>query len=147
MRAVVYDDARSVAVREVPDVGLEVASDALVRVTSTAICGTDLHMYDGRIGATPGLVLGHEPMGVVEQVGAAVETIQPGMRVVIRPGRSARFPSTSARVTPSSKSGSGVPRPACHSMRRSSAESTRSSTPSGFRHTTAINPTGNAPTS
>jgi glutathione-independent formaldehyde dehydrogenase len=83
MRAVVYEGVRTVGVRDVPDPGIEADSDALVRVTSSAICGTDLHMYDGRTGADPGLVLGHEPLGVVAQVGPAVETITPGMRVVL----------------------------------------------------------------
>ncbi|MFE9657806.1 alcohol dehydrogenase catalytic domain-containing protein [Micromonospora sp. NPDC006431] len=83
MKAVVYEDVRTVGVREVPDAGLEAETDALVRISSSALCGTDLHMYDGRTGATPGLVLGHEPLGVVEQVGNAVQTIRPGMRVVI----------------------------------------------------------------
>lgn len=83
MRAVVFTDTRSVAVEEVPDAELETPDDAVIRVTSSAICGTDLHMYDGRTGATPGLVLGHEPLGVVEQVGAAVEMVRPGDRVVI----------------------------------------------------------------
>jgi glutathione-independent formaldehyde dehydrogenase len=83
MKAVVYEGVRTVGVHDVADAGLEAGSDALIRVTSSAICGTDLHMYDGRTGATPGLVLGHEPLGVVEQVGACVETITPGMRVVI----------------------------------------------------------------
>ena len=50
-----------------PDAVLEEPSDVVIRVTSSAICGTDLHMYDGRTGAEPGLVLGHEPLGVVEQ--------------------------------------------------------------------------------
>jgi glutathione-independent formaldehyde dehydrogenase len=83
MRAVVFEAPRTVRVRDVDDAGIEQPSDALVRVTSSAICGTDLHMYDGRTGATPGLVLGHEPLGVVEQVGPSVETIRPGTRVVI----------------------------------------------------------------
>jgi glutathione-independent formaldehyde dehydrogenase len=83
MRAVVFTDTRSVAVEEVPDAELETPDDAVIRVTSSAICGTDLHMYDGRTGATPGLVLGHEPLGVVEQVGSAVEMVRPGDRVVI----------------------------------------------------------------
>ncbi|MEV4656005.1 alcohol dehydrogenase catalytic domain-containing protein [Micromonospora sp. NPDC049301] len=83
MRAVVYADVRTVAVREVPDATLEAETDALVRITSTALCGTDLHMYDGRTGADPGLVLGHEPLGVIEQVGGAVQTVRPGTRVVI----------------------------------------------------------------
>jgi glutathione-independent formaldehyde dehydrogenase len=83
MKAVVYDDVRTVGVHDVADAALEAPSDAVVRVTSSAICGTDLHMYDGRTGASPGLVLGHEPLGVVEQVGPCVETIKPGMRVVM----------------------------------------------------------------
>ncbi|PYC75906.1 alcohol dehydrogenase [Micromonospora arborensis] len=83
MRAVVYGDVRTVEVREVPDATLEAETDALVRVTSTALCGTDLHMYDGRTSAEPGLVLGHEPLGVVQEVGSAVQTVRPGVRVVI----------------------------------------------------------------
>jgi glutathione-independent formaldehyde dehydrogenase len=75
MRAVVYEDVGTVGVHEVPDATVEEDSDALVRITSTALCGTDLHMYDGRTGANPGLVLGHEPLGVVEQVGTAVQTV------------------------------------------------------------------------
>jgi glutathione-independent formaldehyde dehydrogenase len=83
VKAVVYAGVRSVAVAEVPDAEIEEPSDVVIRVTSSAICGTDLHMYDGRTGAEPGLVLGHEPLGVVEQAGAAVETVKPGERVVI----------------------------------------------------------------
>ncbi|MER7891619.1 alcohol dehydrogenase catalytic domain-containing protein [Micromonospora sp. NPDC094482] len=83
MRAVVYEDVRRVGVHEVPDATLEAETDALIRITSSALCGTDLHMYDGRTGANAGLVLGHEPLGVVERVGGAVQTIRPGMRVVI----------------------------------------------------------------
>jgi glutathione-independent formaldehyde dehydrogenase len=83
MRAVVYQDVRTVEVRDVADATIEADSDAVVRVTSSAICGTDLHMYDGRTGADAGLVLGHEALGVVEQVGPAVETITVGMRVVL----------------------------------------------------------------
>ncbi|HEV7962362.1 MAG TPA: glutathione-independent formaldehyde dehydrogenase [Actinoplanes sp.] len=83
MRAVVYEDVRTVGVHDVADATIEADSDAVIRITSSAMCGSDLHMYDGRTGATPGLVLGHEPLGVVEQVGACVETIAPGMRVVM----------------------------------------------------------------
>lgn len=83
MRAVVFEDVRTVAVQEVPDATLEADTDAVVRITSSALCGTDLHMYDGRTGATRGLVLGHEPLGVVERVGDAVQTVRPGARVVI----------------------------------------------------------------
>ncbi len=83
MKAVVFTGPRAVEVREVPDAVLEKPSDVVLRVTSSAICGTDLHMYDGRTGAEPGLVLGHEPLGVVQQAGSAVELVKPGDRVVI----------------------------------------------------------------
>ncbi|MFZ0178475.1 MAG: glutathione-independent formaldehyde dehydrogenase [Candidatus Dormiibacterota bacterium] len=83
MKAVVFTDTRSVTVRDVPDAEIEEPTDAVIRVTSSAICGTDLHMYDGRTGAMPGLVFGHEPLGVVDRVGAAVEMVKPGDRVVI----------------------------------------------------------------
>jgi glutathione-independent formaldehyde dehydrogenase len=83
VRAVVFEDTRSVKVEEVPDAELEEPSDVVIRVTSSAICGTDLHMYDGRTGATRGLVLGHEPLGVVERVGDAVSMVKSGDRVVI----------------------------------------------------------------
>ena len=83
MQAVVFAGTRDVGVHEVSDAVVEEPNDVVVRVTSSAICGTDLHMYDGRTGATAGLVLGHEPLGVVEQVGSAVELVKAGDRVVI----------------------------------------------------------------
>ncbi len=83
VRAVIFDGTRSVLVREVDDAGIEEPTDALIRITSSAICGTDLHMYDGRTGAEPGLVLGHEPLGVIEATGPSVELVSPGQRVVI----------------------------------------------------------------
>ena len=83
MKAVVFKETRSVAVEEVPDAVIEAPTDVVIKVTSSAICGTDLHMYDGRTGATPGLVLGHEPLGVVLEIGSAVELVKPGDRVVI----------------------------------------------------------------
>lgn len=70
--------------------GISTTGGVVVRVTSSAICGTDLHMYNGRTGANAGLVLGHEPLGVVEQVGSVVELVKSGDRVVrqgIRPRR------------------------------------------------------------
>lgn len=56
MKAVVYEDTRRVGVQDVDDAVLEDPTDVVVRVTSSAICGTDLHMFDGRTGAEPGLV-------------------------------------------------------------------------------------------
>ncbi len=83
MRAVVYQGTRDVGVQTVDDAGLEDPEDVLLEVTSSAICGTDLHMYDGRTGAEPGLVLGHEPLGVVRAVGEDVHLVRPGQRVVV----------------------------------------------------------------
>ena len=83
MRAVVYQGTRDVGVQTVADAVLEDPEDVVVEVTSSAICGTDLHMYDGRTGAEPGLVLGHEPLGVVRAVGEDVHLVRPGQRVVI----------------------------------------------------------------
>jgi glutathione-independent formaldehyde dehydrogenase len=83
VKAVVFEGTRSVKVEEVPDAELEEPSDVVIRVTSSAICGTDLHMYDSRTGATPGLVFGHEPLGFVERAGDAVSMVKSGDRVVI----------------------------------------------------------------
>ena len=83
MRAVVFKATREVAVEDVPDARVERDDDAVVRVTSSALCGTDLHMYDGRTGAAPGMVLGHEGLGIVEDVGRAVHRVQRGDRVVL----------------------------------------------------------------
>jgi glutathione-independent formaldehyde dehydrogenase len=83
MKAVVYKKPYEVAVEEVPDPELQHPGDVIVRITSTAICGSDLHMYEGRTAAEPGIVFGHENMGVVEQVGDGVTAIKQGDRVVM----------------------------------------------------------------
>lgn len=83
MKAVVYKGPRQVAVEEVEDPRIQDPTDVVVRITSTAICGSDLHMYEGRTGAEPGLVFGHENMGIVEQVGDGVAAVKEGDRVVL----------------------------------------------------------------
>ena len=83
MRAVVFKTTREVAVDDAPDARIEWDDDVVVRVTSSALCGTDLHMYDGRTGAVPGMVLGHEGLGIVEDVGRAVHRVQRGDRVAL----------------------------------------------------------------
>jgi glutathione-independent formaldehyde dehydrogenase len=83
VKAVVYKEPFAVEVRDVPDPKIEHPNDVLLRITSTAICGSDLHMYEGRTAAEPGIVFGHENMGVVEEVGTAVTTIKRGDRVVV----------------------------------------------------------------
>lgn len=83
MKAVVYKEPFKVAVETVPDPKIEHPNDVLVRITSSAICGSDLHMYEGRTAAKPGIVFGHENMGIVEEVGPGVTTIKKGDRVVM----------------------------------------------------------------
>ncbi|HPT74916.1 MAG TPA: alcohol dehydrogenase catalytic domain-containing protein, partial [Methanomassiliicoccaceae archaeon] len=83
MKAVVYNGARDVRVEDVPEPRIEEPTDAIVRITSSGICGSDLHMYDGHTPAEPGIILGHEPMGVVEEVGDGVPIIKEGDRVVM----------------------------------------------------------------
>jgi threonine dehydrogenase-like Zn-dependent dehydrogenase len=84
MRAVTYHGKRDVRVETVPDPTIEEPTDAIVRITSSGICGSDLHLYEV-LGPfiDDGDVLGHEPMGIVEEVGAEVSHIKPGDRVVI----------------------------------------------------------------
>jgi threonine dehydrogenase-like Zn-dependent dehydrogenase len=84
MKAVVWHGKQDVRVDQVPDPRIEQPNDAIVRITSTAICGSDLHLI-GPLGTfmTEGDILGHEPMGIVEEVGPEVTQIAPGDRVVI----------------------------------------------------------------
>ncbi|MGW5359013.1 zinc-dependent alcohol dehydrogenase [Actinopolymorpha pittospori] len=84
MKAVVWHGTHDVRVEAVPDPRIEEPTDAVIRVTTSGICGSDLHLYEVLTPfMTEGDVLGHEPMGVVEEVGAEVTTIRPGDRVVI----------------------------------------------------------------
>lgn len=78
MKALVFNGPRNVAVKNVPDAKIERPTDVLVRVTSTNICGSDLHMYEGRTSMQPGNVLGHENLGQVAEVGSAVDRIRVG---------------------------------------------------------------------
>ncbi len=84
MKALTWHGKRDVRVEEVPDPAIQQPTDAIVKVTSTAICGSDLHLYEV-LGPflSPGDVLGHEPMGIVEEVGPEVTHIKPGDRVVV----------------------------------------------------------------
>ena len=78
MKALVYNGPRDVRVMNVPDARLERETDALVQVTSTNICGSDLHMYEGRTSVEKGKILGHENLGRVIAVGKAVEQVKIG---------------------------------------------------------------------
>jgi threonine dehydrogenase-like Zn-dependent dehydrogenase len=83
VRAVVYEGIRRVSVAEVPDPTLEDRRDAIVRVTTAAICGSDLHFFHGKAPLDPGETIGHEAVGVIEAVGPDVERFRPGQRVVV----------------------------------------------------------------
>jgi threonine dehydrogenase-like Zn-dependent dehydrogenase len=83
MKALVFHKPKDVRVDTVPDPKIENPRDAILRVTSTAICGSDLHIYNGAIPQLKPLVLGHEFMGVVEEVGSEVSNLEKGDRVVV----------------------------------------------------------------
>ena len=83
MRAVVWKAPYQVTVDEVDDPRIESPTDAILRLTTAAICGSDLHMYEGRAPIEPGQVFGHENLGVIEEVGSAVKSVRPGDRVVL----------------------------------------------------------------
>lgn len=83
MKALVYEGPRKVVVKEMPDAKIEKPTDVLVKITTTNICGSDLHMYEGRTDMETGRILGHENLGVVIEVGNAVDRIKVGDRVCL----------------------------------------------------------------
>jgi len=84
MQALTYQGSRDVRVESVPDPALQAPDDLILRVTATAICGSDLHIYRGKIpDMHDGDILGHEFMGIVEEVGSEVTSVKVGDRVVI----------------------------------------------------------------
>ncbi|MGW2830028.1 zinc-dependent alcohol dehydrogenase [Streptomyces sp. NPDC001286] len=84
MKAVTWQGKRDVRVETVPDPKIQEPTDAIIRITSTGLCGSDLHLYEVLTPfMTPGDILGHEPMGIVEEVGAAVPDLAVGDRVVV----------------------------------------------------------------
>ena len=84
MKALVYHGSKSVKVETVPDPQLVEEDDIILRITATAICGSDLHLYRGKVPQLKsGDILGHEFMGVVEDVGSGVTKLEKGDRVVV----------------------------------------------------------------
>jgi threonine dehydrogenase-like Zn-dependent dehydrogenase len=84
MKAVTWQGKRNVRVENVPDPTIQEPTDAVIRVTSTGLCGSDLHLYEVLTPfMTPGDILGHEAMGIVEEVGAGVPDLAAGDRVVV----------------------------------------------------------------
>lgn len=84
MKAVVFHDVGDIRLEDVPEPKLERDNDAIVRITASAICGTDLHMVRGTMpGMVPGTILGHEGVGIVEEVGPGARNLKRGDRVVV----------------------------------------------------------------
>ena len=82
MRAVTFQAPGEVRVEERPEPALQAADDAVVRVEATGICGSDLHIYHGRVQIEPGFVIGHEYVGTVVEAGDAVTEVGVGDRVL-----------------------------------------------------------------
>lgn len=83
MKAVTFQGAKDMQVKNVKDPELQKKDDIIVKITSTAICGTDLHIYQGALPTTKDTVIGHEPMGIVEEVGPDVTKVKKGDRIVL----------------------------------------------------------------
>jgi len=86
MKAMVYRGIGKIVLEDVPRPTIIDPTDAIVRITSTAICGSDLHIYQGDYSVDDGTIIGHEFLGVVEEVGDHVTAFQPGERVLVYPG-------------------------------------------------------------
>ncbi len=83
MKAVTFQGAKDIKVKQVEDPKLQKKDDIIVRITSTAICGSDLHIYQGALPAKKDYVIGHEPMGIVEETGPEVTKVKKGDRIVL----------------------------------------------------------------
>ncbi|MDF2672195.1 MAG: glutathione-dependent formaldehyde dehydrogenase [Clostridiales bacterium] len=84
MKAIVYEDIKDVKVKKVGDPKIINSDDMILKVTSTAICGSDLHLVHGMVPNMPkGFILGHETMGIVEEVGPGVKRVKKGDRVIV----------------------------------------------------------------
>src|ERR1700743_2916079 len=83
MKAAVFHSPGKITCDTVEDPKIEQARDAIIKVTATAICGSDLHIYNGGIPQTRPMVMGHEFMGIVEEVGKEVSNLKRGDRVVV----------------------------------------------------------------
>lgn len=83
MKALVFHNPKDVRVDNVPDPQIKESKDAVIRVTATSICGSDLHIYNGMFPQPRNMVLGHEFMGIVEEIGSGVSNLKKGDRVVV----------------------------------------------------------------
>jgi glutathione-independent formaldehyde dehydrogenase len=130
MKAVVYKGPFEVAVEEVEDARIEAPNDAIVRITTANICGSDLHPYEGRVEFEAGSVFGHENMGIVEEVGPGVNRVQVGDRVSVPFNLACGtcrnctegFTSACLRANPSGQPGAGYGYPMMGPYRGGQAE-------------------------
>ncbi|MBS4209270.1 zinc-dependent alcohol dehydrogenase [Bacillus sp. FJAT-50079] len=83
MKAVTYQGPKKVEVKQVDDPKIQKKDDIIIRITSTAICGSDLHLYQGNMKLREDYIIGHEPMGIVEETGSEVTKVKKGDRVII----------------------------------------------------------------
>jgi threonine dehydrogenase-like Zn-dependent dehydrogenase len=84
MKAVTWQGKRKISVQDMPDPEIIEPTDAIVKITSTAICGSDLHLYEVMAPfMEKGDIMGHEPMGIVQEVGSKVRNVRTGDRVVM----------------------------------------------------------------
>jgi glutathione-independent formaldehyde dehydrogenase len=83
MKALVYHGPKKVSVDNVPDAKIEKPTDVVIKLTTANICGSDLHMYEGRTDVEKGKILGHENLGEVVEVGKAVDSVKQGNKVVL----------------------------------------------------------------
>src|ERR1700709_864130 len=83
MKALVYEGPRKVTVKEMPDAKIQRPTDVLVKITTTNICGSDLHMFEGRTNMETNRIFGHENLGVVVEIGSGVERVKAGDRVCL----------------------------------------------------------------
>lgn len=84
MKSLVYHGTGDVRIDDKPKPKIQDKEDVILKVTSTALCGSDLHLYHGLVpGMEPGQTLGHEFMGIIEETGQAVQEVKPGDRVIV----------------------------------------------------------------
>ncbi len=83
MKAVTFQGKKQMEPKEVPAPSIQQDTDIIVKITASGICGSDLHLYHGGIVPETDYVVGHEPMGIVEEVGPMVKSLKKGDRVVI----------------------------------------------------------------
>jgi len=82
MKAATYHGVKDIRVETVPDPKIQDSNDVILRITKSAICGSDLHFYRGRVPMDEGFIVGHEFMGVIEDVGKGVQQFKKGDKVV-----------------------------------------------------------------